>query len=352
MSPRMLLKKHLDAEQIRYTLESSSTTPQPTPQSAATDSQPHPFEAALSCQATRSNGGIHLKIHVKNVWLGVLHPRIKKIKLMTFSKALLKVVNWQLFQMGHLLLTSSTNSKLDSPTPLLIVPTPESIWTFGLGLHIHLPARRRLQAMLCVRTLELSFRNSNPINTQKMKVRPSVKLSSFRMLWRIASTWLNPTPFPCARTLRHLRPWLLPICRGTTHKTLFQYLWGLILNPKLTDAPCYYWSNKTRHAVPVYDPGVSHYLRCDWDRNLFQRTLTQHIGLRKSTILPYFLRDLCFIKNTTDIQIKMIQTSLSLNLSLAQALQVYGYHNALFVRRCWYPVLQPNTIRPLRQTLV
>ena len=155
-------KKHLDAEQIRYTLESSSTTSQPTPQFAVTDSLPHHFEAALPWQATRSNGGIHLKIYVKNVWLGVLHPSIKKFKLLTFSKALLKVLNWLLFYLGHLLLTSSTNSKLDSPTPFLILPTPESIWTFGLvnhfmlmsqwrlGLHIHLPARRWLQAMLCV----------------------------------------------------------------------------------------------------------------------------------------------------------------------------------------------------------
>jgi len=56
-----------------------------------------------------------------------------------------------------------------------------------------------------------------------------------------------------------------------------------------------------------------------------QLTLTQNLGVLKSTVLPHFLQNLRYIQSTTDV--KKLQTRL--NLSLTRALPVHGDHTAL-----------------------
>ena len=62
-----------------------------------------------------------------------------------------------------------------------------------------------------------------------------------------------------------------------------------------------------------------------YDKKRSQLTLTQNLGLWKSTVLPHFLQNLRYIQSTADV--KKLQNSL--NLSLARALHVYGDHTAL-----------------------
>ena len=75
-----------------------------------------------------------------------------------------------------------------------------------------------------------------------------------------------------------------------------------------------------RHASQgqVLALAVSYSLR--YDKNSYQLTPTQNLGLWKSIVLPHFLQNLRYIHSDTDI--KKMQTSL--NLSLARVLHVYA----------------------------
>ena len=80
-----------------------------------------------------------------------------------------------------------------------------------------------------------------------------------------------------------------------------------------------------RHASQgqVLALAVSYSLR--YDKNSYQLTPTQNLGLWKSIVLPHFLQNLRYIHSDTDI--KKLQPSL--NLSLTRVLHVYGDHTGL-----------------------
>ena len=69
---------------------------------------------------------------------------------------------------------------------------------------------------------------------------------------------------------------------------------------------------------------VSYLLR--HDKNSFQLTPSQNLGLWKVIVLSHFLQNLRYIQCQTDI--KKMQTNL--DLSLARVLQVYGDYTGLF----------------------
>ena len=79
---------------------------------------------------------------------------------------------------------------------------------------------------------------------------------------------------------------------------------------------------RTTHGQSV-NQAVSYSLH--YDQKSSQLTLTQNLGLWKSTVLPCFLQNLRYIQSTTDV----LKLQTSLNLFLVRALHVYGNHTAL-----------------------
>jgi len=169
----------------------------------------------------------------------------------------------------------------------------------------------------CLSTMEYS--KSYVTNTEKTKIIvffETIALLHARGGHHQPSPTMPPfhvySPFPTSDPLSY------PILEVSQFENL-----GLFLDPKLT------MHLATVETIPCASQGqalalvVSYSLQ--YDKNSSQITPTQNLGLWKSTVLPHFLQNLCYIHSDADI--KNLQTSL--NLSLARVLHVHGDHTGL-----------------------